>query len=200
MATFNRAGYLDRSIGSFLNQTFNYAELIVVDDGSDDNTFEVVNNFIKRTPLIRYLKHSNRKLSLSRNAGIVASAGKYVAFLDSDDEYKPDYLEKRFQFMESHPELDMIEGGIIVVGDPFVRDKHNSGKSIHLSECHIGGTFFGKRNVFTELGGFDKEITYSEDSAFWEKAEKIFHVKKFDHPGYIYYRNTPGSICNTDPE
>jgi hypothetical protein len=66
-----------------------------------------------------------------------------------------------------------------------------------LSECRIGATFFGKAKVFLALNGFDKNIAYSEDSAFWEKAEKIFKLKKFGSPGYVYYRSTPGSICNT---
>lgn len=197
MATYNRAGYLSRSIPSFLNQTFKNAELIIVDDGSDDNTFHVVNEFLKTKVNIRYLKHSNRKLSLSKNAGIAIAAGKYIAFLDSDDEYRADYLEKRVGFMETNQSVDLIEGGAIIIGDPFVKDKNDLSKKIHLYDCHIGPTFFGKTEVFMNLGGFDKDIVYSEDSVFWEKAEKIFTVKKIDDPGYLYYRDTPGSICNS---
>lgn len=94
MATYNRSGLLQRSIPSFINQIFKDCELIVVDDGSNDNSFEIVNHYMKHHENIRYIKHSNRKLSLSKNVGIAASAGKYIAFLDSDDEYQPDYLEK----------------------------------------------------------------------------------------------------------
>jgi len=197
MATYNRAGYLSRSISSFLNQTFKNAELIIIDDGSDDDTFNVVNEFLKTRENIRYLKHSNRKLSLSKNAGIAIAAGKYIAFLDSDDEYKADYLEKRVRFMETNQSVDLIEGGAIIIGDPFVKDKNDLSKKIHLYDCHIGPTFFGKSEVFMKLGGFDKDIVYSEDSVFWEKAEKVFTVKKIDVSGYLYYRDTPGSICNT---
>ena len=56
---------------------------------------------------------------------------------------------------------------------------------------------FGKTELFIALGGFDKNIVYSEDSLFWEKASIDYNTKKFDHPGYIYYRDTPGSICNS---
>ncbi|OQY94527.1 MAG: glycosyl transferase [Sphingobacteriales bacterium UTBCD1] len=197
MATYNRAGYLERSISSFINQTYKDCELIIVDDGSEDHTYEIVNNFMSAHSNIRYLKHTNRKLSLSKNAGIKAAAGTYIAFLDSDDEYKPDYLEKRVEFMKANKDIDLIEGGAIIIGDPYVKDKYDLTKRIHLSECLIGPTFFGKAEIFTSLDGFDKNIFYSEDSFFWEKAEKVIQVKKFDHPGYIYYRDTPGSICNS---
>lgn len=197
MATYNRSGYLNRSITSFLNQTYKNCELIVVDDGSFDETFQVVNGFMNQHSNIRYQKHSNRKLSLSRNAGIQAAVGKYITFLDSDDEYRPDYLEKRIQFMEAKESVDLIEGGVIIIGDPYVKDKNDLSKKIHLSECIIGATLFGKAEVFIALGGFDKNILYSEDSVFWEKAKQNFSTQKFDSPGYIYYRDTSDSICNS---
>lgn len=197
LPTFNRFDYLTRSISSFLSQTFTQAELLVVDDGSEDKTFLLVKDFMDKHPNIRYLRHTNRKLSLTKNAGIKAAAGKYIGFLDSDDEYKPDYLEKRVEYMEAHPEVDIIEGGVIVIGDPYVKDINDLSQKIHLSECHIGATFFGKANVFTELDGFDKDIFYGEDSLFLEKALENFNVKKIDHPGYVYYRMTPDSISNS---
>lgn len=197
MPTYNRAKYLDRSIPSFLNQVFTNCELLVVDDGSEDETYQLVSRYMKEHENIRYLKHSNRKLSLTKNAGIKAAAGKYIAFLDSDDEYKPDYLQKRVEFMEANETVDIIEGGAIIIGDPYVKDRHDLSKKIHLSECPIGPTFFGKAEAFAVLNGFDKNIFYSEDSYFWEKAKELLNVRKFDHPGYIYYRDTPGSITNT---
>lgn len=196
MLTYNRAGFLQRSINSFLNQVFKNAELLIVDDGSEDNTLQIVNGFMKSNKNIRYLTHSHRGIPLSRNAGIAAASGKYIAFLDSDDEYKPDYLEKRAQFMEANPDVDLIEGGAIIFGDPYVKDKNDLSKKIHLSECHIGATFFGKAGVFNSLKGYNKNILYSEDGEFWERAEKKFILKKFNHNSYVYYRDNPDSICN----
>lgn len=195
MPTYNRSAYLRRSIPSFIQQTYQNCELIVVDDGSNDNTYGVLNEYMNGHDNIRFLRHSNRKLSLSKNAGIKAATGKYIAFLDSDDEYKPDYLEKRVQFMETNPSIDLIQGGAIVIGDEYVKDKFDLSKKIHLSACSIGATFFGKAEVFLSLAGFDKNTFYSEDSTFWEKAEKIFNVIRVGWPGYIYYRDTPQSIC-----
>ena len=197
MPTYNRAQYLSRSIPSFINQTYKNCELIVVDDGSEDSTFQVVSDYMKAHENIRYLKHSHRKLSLSKNTGIKAAAGKFIAFLDSDDEYKPDYLEKRVGFMLANEAVSLIEGGVIIIGDPYVKDINDLSKKIHLSECLIGSTFFGKTEVFAALGGFDMNVQYGEDNLFWKKAEKLYTVAKVHYPGYVYYRNTPGGICNS---
>lgn len=195
MATYNRAAFLPRSISSYLRQHYTGSELLVVDDGSTDETFYVVNEFMKKDARIRYMRHSNRKVSLTRNAGILAATGRYIAFLDSDDAFTPDYLSSRVHYMESHPDTELIQGGCRVVGQPFVRDKTNPSQLIHVSSCHIGGTFFGKREVFIETGGFNPEIRYSEDSEFWERASAIFKTAIIKKPGYVYYRDAEDSIC-----
>lgn len=197
MTTFNRSLYLYRSINSFLNQSYRDTELIIVDDGSEDDTFHAADHYVRANHNIRYLRHTNRKTALSKNAGIQAACGRYIAFLDSDDEYKPDYLEKRVEFMRKNPAIDLIEGGTVIIGNPYVIDINNPLKEIHLSSCHIGATFFGKKEVFLSLNGFNKNVTYGDDSDFWERAEKKYNLEKINYAGYIYYRQTPDSICNS---
>jgi glycosyltransferase involved in cell wall biosynthesis len=196
LPTFNREKLLVRAINSVLNQTIKNWELIIVDDGSTDNTFEVVNSYLQKQENIRYIKHSNRRPPLSQNVGIISSVGKYISFLGSDDEYKPTYLEERINFLQTHSDVDLIHGGVEIIGHPFVKDKNDLSKEIHLSECVIGGTFFGKRKVFFELDGF-KNLKYSDDSDFFERALQKFKIEKVDFPTYVYYRDTPDSICST---
>ncbi|NJD21224.1 MAG: glycosyltransferase family 2 protein [Melioribacter sp.] len=196
MPTFNRANFLKRSIESVLKQTYKDWELIIVDDGSLDDTFKIIDEYLIKYENIRYMKHSNRRTPLATNVGILASCGKLLAFLGSDDEWKPDYLKQRVEFMETHPDIDLIHGGVEIIGHPYVKDKNDLTKEIHLSECVIGGTFFGKRNVFFELDGF-KNLVYSDDSDFFERAEKKYKIAKVNFPSYIYYRDTPDSICST---
>ena len=98
--------------------------------------------------------------------------------------------------MNNHPEIDMISGGVEIIGNEYVRDKNNPLELIHLSECTIGATFFGRRNVFIMLNGF-RNIEYSEDSDFLERAEKCFSIGKVDFNTYKYYREAPDSITNT---
>jgi glycosyltransferase involved in cell wall biosynthesis len=195
MAAYNRAGYIERSVNSVIEQIFKDWELIIVDDGSSDDTFSVVNGYLNRYENVRYLRHSNRKLPLTRNAGIKCSAGRYITFLDTDDLYEPEHLLRRFEFMESHPGVDLLHGGARIIGNPYVKDKNDLTKMIHLNECAIGGTFFGKREVFTKLGGF-RDIPYSEDSEFFERASEVFKTEKTDFPSYVYYRDSEDGICN----
>ena len=196
MPTFNRSGYLKRSIGSVLNQTYKDWELIIVDDGSVDDSFKIIDEYLFKYENIRYMKHSNRRPPLTTNAGILASCGELIAFIGSDDEWKENYLKERIEFLKSHPDIDLIHEGVEIIGHPYVKDKNDLTKEIHLSECVIGSTFFGKRKVFFELDGF-QNLVYSDDSDFFERAEKKFKIAKVNFPSYIYYRDTPDSICST---
>jgi len=195
LPTFNRAALLPRAIKSVMEQTYSEWELIIVDDGSVDNTFEIVNEFISSDRRIKYIKRQNMKLPTALNNGIALSCGEFVTFLGSDDEYLPEHLTLRIETAKENPEADFIHGGVKIIGDPFVPDKDDVSKKIHLNDCVIGGTFFAKRTVFTELGGF-AQIDYGEDAEFFERVEKRFKIIKVDFPTYVYYRDTEGSITN----
>lgn len=194
MTTFNRAAIIERAVRSVINQSFKEWELIVVDDGSTDHTFSVIDKFIAVHENIRYLKHTNRLIPLTLNAGISVSSAEYITFLDSDDEYKPEHLQLRIDFMKQNPAVDLIHSGVDVIGYPFVKDKNDLTKEIHISECAVGGTFFAKRNLFFELGGFH-DLKYSHDSDFLERASVKFKIQKIEWQTYIYYRDTPDSVC-----
>lgn len=195
LPSYNRKKLLERAINSVINQSFKEWELIVVDDGSTDDTFDLVKSYQKLFDNIRYLRHSNRKLPLSLNVGIQASCGEYVTFLGSDDEYLNDHLKLRVEFLESNPEIDMLHGGVEIIGNPYVKDKNDLSKNIHLNECVIGGTFFGKKNLFNIEDGFN-DVAYSEDSEFFERIKDNFTIRKVSFPTYRYYRDTPDSICS----
>lgn len=195
LPTYNRGDFIERALDSVFTQTFTDYELIIVDDGSNDNTCQLLQQYIKHHENIRYIKQQNMKLPLALNTGIQLSVGKYITFINSDDAFKPDHLEKRIQFMIQNPDTDLVHGGVEVIGSPYVKDKEDTRKFVHINDCVLGATFFGKRNVFTRLNGF-KEIDYSEDSEFFERAERIFTISKIKVPSYIYYRDAEDSITN----
>ena len=196
LTVYNREFYLQRSINSLINQNFSNWELIAIDDGSTDNSLNVLRSYEENFPNIRVLHQENQRIAQSRNRGIFLSAGKYITFLDSDDEYEKSHLLKRIEYLNSHPDIDLLYGGVKVIGNQFVRDKDNPQNYIHLSNCYIGGTFFGKRKVFIELGGF-KDLEYSEDSDLIVRAWNKFKIQKFDHPTYIYHRELSDSLTNS---
>lgn len=194
MPSFNRGSLITRAIESVLKQTYSPWELVIVDDGSSDDTHSVVAPYVEKYERIRYMRHSNRKTPLATNAGILASCGEYLTFLGSDDEYKPEHIQLRMTIFEKDKNLDFIHGGVEIIGHPYVKDKYDLSREIHISECVVGGTFFGKRSLFIEMDGF-RDLEYSDDSDFYERVEQKYNILKVDYPTYIYYRDTPDSIC-----
>lgn len=196
LCTYNRAKYLSQCIDSVIDQTFKNWELLVVDDGSNDQTFEIVNPYLQKIQNIRYLKHKNRKLAYSKNVGIQASFSSYITFLDSDDTYAPNHIESRFNYLKSHPEIDLIQGGFFSEEEILVPDYYEPGKTINLKKCVLGPTFFGKRKVFFELKGFDN-IAYGEDTDFWQRAEKVFKTYTLTAPETYNYTRAENSITKS---
>jgi glycosyltransferase involved in cell wall biosynthesis len=196
LCTYNRGKYLNQCIDSVINQTFLNWELLVVDDGSDDNTFEIVNPYLEKSHNIRYLKHKNRKLAFSKNVGIQASFSPYITFLDSDDTYAPNHIESRLTYLQSHPEIDLLQGGFFSEEEILVADYYQPRKTINLKECVLGPTFFGKRQVFFQLKGFDN-IAYGEDTDLWRRAEKIFRTHNLTAPETYNYTRAETSITKS---
>ena len=112
LTVYNRERYLKRSIESLINQNFSNWELIAVDDGSTDNSLDVLRLYQGDYPDIKVLHQENQGIAQSRNRGIFQSSGKYITFLDSDDEYEKSHILKRVQYLNDHPEIDLLFGGV----------------------------------------------------------------------------------------
>lgn len=195
LAVFNRKDKIKRAINSVLGQTFKNFELVIVDDGSTDGVEKYIFPHLKKYSNFKYIRHNNRNTALSLNAGIKIAEGKYITFLDSDDEYKKEHLKIRFEFMEANRNADLLHSNCEFIGkekDMYVPDARNQKKLIHLSKCIIGATFFGKKDVFGKLNGFKN--VYSYDSDFYNRAKKKFNIVKLDSPTYIYYRDSKDSV------
>jgi glycosyltransferase involved in cell wall biosynthesis len=193
---YNRAEKLERAIQSILNQTYKNWELIVVDDGSLDESYKIVKNFVIEHEKIRYAFHKNRGVTLTMNVGMKMSIGKYITFLGSDDEYKPEHLALRVEYLDKNPTIDLLHGGAEIIGERFVKDKNDLTKMIDLNDCILGGTLFGKSEIFQKINGF-RDKSYSGESDLIERAEKICKIEKVNFPTYIYYRDDPNSITNS---
>ncbi len=195
LPTFNRSPLLMNAVQSVMNQDFENWELLIVDDGSSDNTFEIINPLLHKHENIRYLKHGNKKLNMSRNAGIQASFGKYVTFIDSDDQYLRNHLSSRYLYMQENQDIDIIVGGVFTDHDIFVRDCYDLKQLINVQDCVVGATLFGKRTSFIALEGF-KNLDYASETELWKRAESIFNIKKIQDPKTYIYISTEGSITN----
>ncbi len=196
MCTFNRNHLISRALDSLLLQVEKDWECIIVDDGSIDETFHTVKKYADKYSNVKYIYHSNKGTGLSRNAGILAASGMFITFLDSDDEYHPDHLSIRKTILEEYTNLDLLHGGVDIIGNPYVTDKDDYTKQIHLSECVIGGTFVIPRYKLHQIGGFSN-LRYADDADLYQKAvDASWNIAKVDYPTYIYHRDSPDSLCS----
>lgn len=115
---FNESKFLEEAIRSVLNQTCRHWELLLIDDGSSDQSTEIAKEYSKKYPeRIFYYDHEhhrNRGMSASRNLGISKSRGEYIAFLDADDIWLPEKLEQQIKILITHPEAAMVYGKALV--------------------------------------------------------------------------------------
>jgi glycosyltransferase involved in cell wall biosynthesis len=139
---------------------------------------------------------TNSGVSKARNRGIVDAVGQYITFLDSDDEYKSNHLSSRYDILKTR-EIDLLHGGLEIIGNSEVPDKNDMTKMIAIEDCIVGGTFFINSVVNNRLKLFDENVAYSEDSFMYENFvnEKCI-ITKTDIKTYIYHRDVADSICN----
>ena len=119
-ASYNYAGIIGEAIDSVLQQEFSDWELIVVDDGSSDNSIDVINAFCQKDQRIKLLTHEgnvNRGLRETVKLGVSASRGRYIAFLECDDRWKPENLSRKIAILEKYPEAALVDDEVELFGD-----------------------------------------------------------------------------------
>jgi len=177
--TYNRAYIIKNAIKSVINQTFQYWEILVIDDGSTDDTREVVDSF--KDKRIRYHKQDNCGPSAARNLGVSLSCGKWVAYLDSDNELLPRYLETMLEWLEKTPKAvfgipnskrtkELYENGKLtkVVNSFGVTSVNYSLKDVYMKKFQFDTNgFMHLRDVFDEDIRWDPAINAIED---WDLA------------------------------
>ncbi len=195
--TFNRKCILTKAIDSLISQTEKNWEGIIVDDGSDDDTFGYISHYLKRDSRIQYIRQENAGAALAKNKGIAIASGAFLTFLDSDDEYEPTHLESRKNILVQNPDVKFLYGGIKIVGNQFVPDRFDTDNKIHLDDCVIGGTFFIERELLLSLKGFNN-IVIGEDAELFDRINLTDAIKlKTKHPTYIYQHDRADSVTNS---
>ena len=188
--TFNRRFYLERAIRSVMGQTYRRFQLIIVDDGSDDGTEKFVQT-LKELKQVRYLRLTHSGLpGKVRNEGARLATGEYLAFLDSDDLWKPEKLARQVAFFQEHPELRICHTREIWRwGEKTVSQagqKHRSCGDIFpdaLKKCIVGpSTVMMRRGLFEEFGGFREDLEIAEDYELWLRITDRYPVGYIDEP------------------
>ena len=178
---YNASETIVRVLDSVKNQTLkcNY-EVLVVNDGSKDNSKKVVEHYILSNPSsnIKMIDKPNGGVSTARNAGLKASQGFLIAFLDSDDEWFPDKLEKQIKILEMNPEIDLL--GCAFDG-LYLRNKSDGSllkidiKKLIFKNYFQPSTVVMKRKVFEEVGCFDENQKYAEEGNYFIRVANRFN-------------------------
>jgi glycosyltransferase involved in cell wall biosynthesis len=182
--TFNRASIIGRAIRSVLAQTCQDWELIVVDDCSTDGTEQAVRSFSDQR--IKYVRHDrNRRPAAARNTGIRCARGEFVAFLDDDDEWLPEKLERELEvFRKSDPEVGLVYSGKIILDERGkVLGVRVPTKSGWVHDALLDLDFIGspsgvmvKRQVLNQVAGFDETFLNCEDYELWLRVSKVAKI------------------------
>jgi glycosyltransferase involved in cell wall biosynthesis len=185
--TYNSAQYVGAAVDSVLAQTFTDYETIVVDDGSTDETREVLQRYARR---ITYIYQENRERSAARNAGINASSGKYIAFLDADDLWMPHKIERQVAVLDENPTvalcycqasyIDPNGSPVQFLGSWIYGDRESKMVVADKSrELMLGNVVFGggstpmvRRSLLEEVGLFDETLSYPEDWDLWIRLSR----------------------------
>ncbi len=183
MPTFNRRPFLETAVDSVLEQTFSDLELIVIDDGSTDGTKELISKYSDKR--IIYMHQKNRGVANARNKGISLSRGSFIAFLDSDDRWKPeklkmtaDYIKKFSDINIFHTEEVWYRNGKLLSQKEKHKKPTGSVYKYALPLCCISiSTAVINKDVFGKVGTFDEEMEACEDYDFWLRATNKHEVK-----------------------
>jgi glycosyltransferase involved in cell wall biosynthesis len=185
---FNRRSFIGTAVNSVLGQTFRDLELIVIDDGSTDGTRDLIASY--KDKRINYLFQPNRGVASARNRGLELSRGRYIAFLDSDDRWVPEKLEKAAEYVAEFPDIKIFHTEEVWYkkGRLLNQKKKHKKPTGHVYEkalpicCISISTAIIKRDVFDEVGAFDESFEACEDYDFWLRATARHEVKLIPLP------------------
>lgn len=200
--TFNRIDLLKRAIDSVLNQSIKPYDIIVVDDGSTDDTSEMIQQKYKSINLIQ---QKNSGVSAARNNGIKNAQGDWIALLDSDDEWKKNKLEEQVNKLTDNPKYDFchtneiwIRNGIRV--NQKKRHKKYGGfifdKCLDICRISPSSVLFNK-NILNHVGWFDEKLPVCEDYDLWLRITADYEILFIDKPLIVKYGGHNDQLSNS---
>ena len=188
--TYNNAEYIEEAINSILAQSRPVDEIIVVDDGSSDNTEVLISAVKQKTDKLSYIKQHNQGPSAARNHGIESAKGDWIAFLDADDRWPKDKIALQMAALQREPSLQLIAGDMAETDqqsnvrvesvlakhqllEPFQslagRPLNNALTALVNKNFIPTGTVLVKRTALNQAGGFNPDIRFGEDLELWAK-------------------------------
>lgn len=172
--TYNVERFIHEAVDSILNQSYKNLEIIIVDDCSSDNTFLILKDYEQKFSNVKVFQNEkNSKISYSLNKCLEHSSGDYIARMDGDDISYPDRIQKQVDYLESHPEIDLIGTDLLRInesGEPLgleikCHDEVLIRKTLLLASPAAHPSWLGRKSIFTKMNGY-REIAPAEDYDF----------------------------------
>lgn len=197
--TYNRAIHIGRAVESIFTQTYQDFEIIIIDDGSTDNTKDVLFGYHDR---IKYIYQTNKGVSSARNRGIKEARGEYLAFLDSDDIWLPTKLEKQIKLFHKDPTIYLVYSYARYFdrdnNSDFIRPQHIS-KSfedfLYAETVLPTSSVMLRKEAIDKVGLFDEQLPSIEDYDLWLRISQKFKVD-FISEILVEKNNYPGNLSN----
>lgn len=198
---YNAARTLEPTVQSVLEQTVQDFEIVIVDDGSKDNTIEVAQSIADSDLRVRAISQPNGGASSARNTGIKAAQGKYVAFLDADDLWMPRKLEHQLAILTGEKDVNAVQSGVYFVNDnlevlsicPCFESKDVLLETLLFQNLPgLMSTLIVKRSVFEEIGYLDTNLIILEDWELAIRLSRYCNLQSVKEP-LALYRQFPGN-------
>ena len=187
ITTHNRCDLLKKALDSVLNQTYKNIECIVVDDKSNDGTENYMNSVLENNKQVKYIRIQDEKVTggnFARNLGIKNSTGEYIAFLDDDDEWFPEKIEKQVEILEEECEVGLVtcrrkieynNGEMYVEEKAIDRGICDYSKKIFYTYVGVISSILFRKNLLIEIGGLDENLKFWQD---YELAIRMCQISK----------------------
>ncbi|MCU0339391.1 MAG: glycosyltransferase family 2 protein [Spirosomaceae bacterium] len=185
---YNAEKFIRKALQNVIEQAMDNIEIIVIDDGSTDQSADVIQ---REFPMVKYIYQLNQGASKARNTGIEAATGKYIAFLDVDDQWPLGKLKRQLAFLESNADTALIWDMVDLVFDNGHVEKQNwaDRNTQKLPLMCLGAGLF-RKSVFDEVGLFDINLNIGEDWDWYNRAvEKGIKIERTQNVGLLYLRH-----------
>lgn len=201
--TYNRADFLMTAIESVQAQTFDNWEMLIVDDGSTDDTAELVSSYATKDSRIRYFRQPNQGQSVARNRALEHARGEFVCFLDSDNAWIPEKLGSQLAVFRESPEVDVVYGDIITIneaGKEISRanmQRYSGFITLQMlkDNCVSMNTAMARRQCFDEMGGMSGQRRVADDYDLWLRFSARYRFRYI--PEFLaYYRVMENQISS----
>ena len=206
---YNKAPYVAKAIDSILAQTFTDYELIIMDDGSKDDSYEVASKAIEgHCRNCRLIRQKNAGVSMARNNGVAASKGDYLCFLDADDWWDPGFLEEMSRLINAFPDAGIYGTNYTIVNETRRKTRvaqigvEKGFEKGYINYCQVYAktmymplctdTVCIPRSVFEEMSGFHKGVILGEDFILWVRIALKYKVVFINKPMAYYNQDVDG--------